>query len=524
MLQKKTITKGNLALLRQRIKNEMGEVTGISFNMLSAQEILESSVGEVTSTNLDSENPQANSLYDAAMGNLGSFKNSCETCGAKLKCPGHPMHMTLEVKVINPLVLKEIIQILKCSCPHCYRGLVDPERALCCGIKGKGMGRLQKIVQRVGKDKKCPHCFKGLPYYEQEKETMNIVYSYDEKKKKTKDDIKIKEEVEEEDDKDDKPKMLRLTADEIYKRFCKLPMDDFNEMGFNDQLPENPVFYNPSIQLRVKTKHRLAMRPEDLIVSVLPVVSSIIRPPDFEGKKDDLTDKYHNIVKHNIELREHRLGRKHLSISDKDKRETELAWNVITLIDNSSARATVAKEKEVRTLKGRVQGEVAKDSIFRAYIQGKRVDWSSRSVIGPGPDLDIDQLGVPQEAADILTRPYPVNTSNLEWAQKAVDEGRVNSIQSKGQKVIIRIGNRPAVKFKLTPRSDQYPGDIIDHRLINNDPSVFNRQPTLLVDSMMGFRIKISPGKTYKLPLAVTSSFNADFDGEFSQYCHQQGA
>lgn len=489
-----------MALLKEMIKKEAGEITGIAFGILSAQEILAHSVGEVTSVNVDPDNPEPNSLYDRVQGS--TLFTPCDTCGQEKNCPGHPAHITLEIPVFNPLFFKEILQLCRISCPHCYRCLISKERAACLGIKSKGLQRLQTFVNMVGKDKQCPHCFKGLPKY-QEKNEYVIEYCYEI-------DVPKKEEDKKEEE-SDKPKWLKLEPRALHTRFCKIPMDDYNNTGMNDFLPENPVFYDPSIQVRAKTKHRFASRPEDLIITVFPVIPMVNRPPDFEGKRDDITGKYHETIKANNDLRAHRLGDKNLSPSDKLKKEAEVTYSVTTIIDNSKAKAAnQTKENDVRTLKGRVQGDVAKDSIFRAYIQGRRVDYSSRSVIGPGAHLDVDQLGVPNVISDTLTRPYVVNESNLEWCQKMLDEGQVNIVERKGFPHIIRFGNRPPKKFQLIPRSAKYPGDKIALRLRNNDPVLFNRQPTLLEESMMGFRLHREEGNTFRLPLAVCTAFNSD--------------
>ena len=150
---------------------------------------------------------------------------------------------------------------------------------------------------------------------------------------------------------------------------------------------------------------------------------------------------------------------------------------------------------------------------MRGNLMGKRVDFSSRSVITPDPILQLDQLGVPLAIAINLTIPETVTSENIDRMREFVHNG---PNKHPGAKYIIRHDDKQVDLGALKNRSDAHlePGYKVERHLMNNDYVVFNRQPSLHKMSIMGHRVKVLPYSTFRLNLSVTTPYNADFDGD----------
>jgi DNA-directed RNA polymerase beta' subunit len=159
-----------------------------------------------------------------------------------------------------------------------------------------------------------------------------------------------------------------------------------------------------------------------------------------------------------------------------------------------------------------------KEGVIRCNIMGKRVNQSSRSVIGPDPTLKIGEMAVPISVAETLTIPEYVNKHNIDELTKLMYNGKINFYTKNCTK------NRINLKYALKNNSNikLEIGDICERQLRNNDRVILNRQPTLHTGSMVAHKVVIRPYSTFRMPLAVTSQFNADFDGDRS--CPQQVA
>jgi DNA-directed RNA polymerase II subunit RPB1 len=165
----------------------------------------------------------------------------------------------------------------------------------------------------------------------------------------------------------------------------------------------------------------------------------------------------------------------------------------------------------MRTLKSRFG---AKTGRVRGNLMGKRVDFSARSVITPDANIDLDELGVPEEIATNLTFPEIVNPYNRERLLGYVRNGPdkhpgAKSIYVKRDKTTFRLNY-------INPDTiDIREGDIVHRHLIDGDIVLFNRQPSLHKMSMMGHRVKVLPYKTFRMNVLVTRPYNADFAKEY---------
>ncbi len=166
--------------------------------------------------------------------------------------------------------------------------------------------------------------------------------------------------------------------------------------------------------------------------------------------------------------------------------------------------------KPLKAIRARLRG---KEGRLRGNLMGKRVDFSSRSVITPDPILQLDQLGVPYAIAINLTVPETVTTENIDEMRRLVENGP--NIWP-GAKYIHRPDGQHFDISQLKNRSDSHlePGYKVERHLRNNDYVIFNRQPSLHKMSLMGHRVKVLPYSTFRLNLSVTTPYNADFDGD----------
>lgn len=167
-----------------------------------------------------------------------------------------------------------------------------------------------------------------------------------------------------------------------------------------------------------------------------------------------------------------------------------------------------------------------KDGLLRNNLMGKRVDFSSRSVITGDPRLDFDELGVPQCVAAVLTKPHRICSFNiarlLRRAQRIIDgkDPVFNAAPPGGaaRPQLFDADNETAIDLLSIQCIFDHPlacvGSTITLPIEDGDYVLFNRQPSLHRPSFMGHRARIMPGQTFRLNLAVTTPYNADFDGD----------
>ena len=139
---------------------------------------------------------------------------------------------------------------------------------------------------------------------------------------------------------------------------------------------------------------------------------------------------------------------------------------------------------------------------------GKRVEFSGRSVITPDPNISIEEIGVPIKIAMNLTVPERVTKYNRATMYKLIQNGADNY---PGAKTIVRKDGRTiSLKHVNTKEIVLNLGDVVNRHMMDGDPVLFNRQPTLHRMSMMGHRVKVLPYNTFRLNVSVTAPYNAD--------------
>lgn len=494
------------------------EIDHIQFGILSSDDILKISVCELNSPKLVGPN----SVYDPRMGIL-ELNETCPTCHQNSKhCVGHFGHINLNVPVLHPLYHRLILSILKCICFKCSRLLLSEEKLVLNNLfKQSSTNRFHSIVKYMDKIDVCSFCDASQPRYifsTTEKHVYMIFKSNGEIMR------------------------IQMFENEIYKIFSNIVPDDIRLLGLNKEI----------------------FHPKNLIINVLPVLPPVSRPYVMaEGITcdDDLTLQYLEIIKANVHIGNHKTTE-----FKKQKFIQILKFRIRSLFDNSSEKQKVSNGRPLKGIKKRLTG---KEGIIRNNLMGKRVDKSARSVIGPDPTLCVDEIGVPYDIANTLSYPVYVNQYNFKEVESWIEKDNVNFIIRKNSKndnirinmkygtnifgtkllygdVIFRNGKFKMVivkendKFLMQENDIIYRngkkvenivanqkrkfelkiGDLVERKLKDGDILLLNRQPTLHRGSMIAQKVRLLPGKTIRLNLAVTSSFNADFDGdEMNLFC-----
>jgi DNA-directed RNA polymerase subunit beta' len=245
-------------------------------------------------------------------------------------------------------------------------------------------------------------------------------------------------------------------------------------------------------RMRVVEKFRKSgNRPEWMILTVLPVIPPDLRPMvQLDGGRfatSDLNDLYRRVINRNNRLKRLMELNAPEIIVRNEKRMLQEA--VDALIDNGRrGRAVSGKGKHrLKSLSDMLKG---KQGRFRQNLLGKRVDYSGRSVIVVGPNLQLHQCGLPKKMALELFKPFVM--------RRLVEKGFAHNIKS-AKRIVERV--RPEV------------WDVLEE-IIKDYKVMLNRAPSLHRLSIQAFEAKLIEGSAIQLHPLVCAAFNADFDGD----------
>jgi len=232
-------------------------------------------------------------------------------------------------------------------------------------------------------------------------------------------------------------------------------------------------------------------RPEWMIMKVIPVIPPDLRPlVPLDGGRfatSDLNDLYRRVIIRNNRLKKLIEIKAPEVILRNEKRM--LQESVDSLFDNSKKSSAVKSETN-RALKSLSDSLKGKQGRFRQNLLGKRVDYSARSVIVVGPELNMHECGLPKFMAAELYKPFII--------RKLIERGIVKTVKS---------------AKKIVDRKDPVIWDILEN-VMKGHPVLLNRAPTLHRLGIQAFQPRMIEGKAIQLhPLACTA-FNADFDGD----------
>jgi DNA-directed RNA polymerase beta' subunit len=255
-------------------------------------------------------------------------------------------------------------------------------------------------------------------------------------------------------------------------------------------------------------------RPDWMICTVMAIPPPQVRPSVIQDNnqrsEDDLTHKLFEIVNTNNTLQDKINNNAAKNIVD--EYTNVLQYHIATLVDNQIPGVAPSAQRSGRPLKSIQQRLGSKEGRIRYNIQGKRVEFSARSVITPDPNISVAEIGVPMKIAMNLTVPERVTTYNRDQMYKLIQNG---AEKYPGAKTLVRADGRMiSLKHVNSKEIVLYYGDVVNRHLADGDTILFNRQPTLHRMSMMGHKVKVLPYNTFRLNVSVTSPYNADFDGD----------
>lgn len=241
--------------------------------------------------------------------------------------------------------------------------------------------------------------------------------------------------------------MLAIADNQIYAEYKVNGSKKRVNLSANDILAIFEDISDEEVQyLGINVK---CARPKDLILTHLPVIAPRSRPfveTDNMRCDDDLTIQYYDIVKVNNNLAD-----KNLSETKRQKYISTLNFRIKCLMDNSHGKSKHNNHRPRRGIRERVAG---KTGIIRSHLMGKRVNQSSRTVIGPDVHIPLGWMSIPQEVANILTVPERVTSFNKDYLLDLVYKEKVN--------VIVKDDKRIQLKYALYKQGTKLlPMDII---------------------------------------------------------------
>jgi DNA-directed RNA polymerase subunit beta' len=289
-----------------------------------------------------------------------------------------------------------------------------------------------------------------------------------------------------------------IGAEAVYEIFKKLDLPKLLEdLGEKREKATGPAKekLNKRISL-IQSMIKSNIRPEWMFMTRIPVIPPALRPMvALDGGRhatSDINDLYRRVINRNNRLKKLQDIHAPDVILRNEKRILQEA--VDALIDNSIrhgnqlyAGANAAQKRPLKSLSDNLKG---KRGIFRQNLLGKRVDYSGRSVIVVGPELKLNQCGLPKHMALELFRPFVISgllekelAFNIRGAGKLIDEG--------------------------VPEVWEVLEEVIKGKYV-----LLNRAPTLHRLGIQAFQPVLIEGNAVQVHPLVCSAFNADFDGD----------
>lgn len=236
---------------------------------------------------------------------------------------------------------------------------------------------------------------------------------------------------------------------------------------------------------------RMINRPEWMVMRVLPVTPPDLRPlVPLDGGRfatSDLNDLYRKVI-----IRNNRLKRL-LEIKAPEvilRNEKRMLQEAVDSLFDNTRKSSAVKSESNRPLKSLSDSLKGKQGRFRQNLLGKRVDYSARSVIVVGPNLQLHECGIPKDMAAELYKPFII--------RKLIERGIVKTVKS---------------AKRIIDRKEPVVYDILEN-VMKGHPVLLNRAPTLHRLGIQAFQPKMIEGKAIQLHPLVTTAFNADFDGD----------
>jgi len=289
---------------------------------------------------------------------------------------------------------------------------------------------------------------------------------------------------------------VEMGATAIKKLLDEIDLDKLIEKLHNEE-KEAKGQKEKKIQKRLKTLEGMqaaGIKPEDLVLTVIPVIPPDLRPmialPGGRFATSDLNDLYRRVINRNNRLK------KLLDLNAPEvicRNEMRMLQEAVdALIDNSAAHgsrgaSSTNGRRRLKSLSDLLKG---KQGRFRQNLLGKRVDYSGRSVIVVGPELKLNECGLPKQMALELFKPFVIS-----WL---IGHEYANNIRAAS---------------RLIEAKETVVWDALDE-VIQGKYVLLNRAPSLHRLSVQAFQPRLIDGKAIKLHPLVASGFNADYDGD----------
>jgi DNA-directed RNA polymerase subunit beta' len=288
-----------------------------------------------------------------------------------------------------------------------------------------------------------------------------------------------------------------IGAEAIYTLFKKLDLEKLKEETLA-QIPKASTLDKEKLEKRlslIRSMLQSNLRPEWMFLTRIPVIPPALRPMvALDGGRhatSDLNDLYRRVINRNNRLKKLKeIGAPDVILRN-EKRILQEACDA--LIDNSIAKqndSQAVSSSQKRALKSLSDNLKSKQGLFRQNLLGKRVDYSGRSVIVVGPNLKLNQCGLPKHMALELFRPFVISkiletelAFNIRGANRLIEEGI------------------PEVWAIL-------------EEVIRGKYVLLNRAPTLHRLGIQAFNPILIEGNAIQVHPLVCTGFNADFDGD----------
>jgi DNA-directed RNA polymerase subunit A' len=432
------------------------QIKALSFSLLSPEMIKKISAAKVITPELYDVDgyPVDGGLMDLRLGAIDPGVR-CRTCGGGLKeCLGHPGSIELARSIMHVKYVPIVELFLRSFCGECGKILLSEDDI-----------KKYNVTERIKKSrdsKKCPHCGAAQEKVKLEKPTTFYAGK------------------------------RRIFPTEIRERLVKIPDEQTKLVGVNPT----------------------TCRPEWGVLVLLIVPPVTVRPSitleSGERSEDDLTHKLSDIVRANQRLWENlNAGAPEVIIEDL---WDLLQYHVTTFFDNTLTKIPPARHRSGQPLKTITERIKGKEGRIRHNLAGKRVNYSSRTVVSPDPFLEINEVGVPFEIAKVITVAESVNSMNIEKLKKLI----LSDEYPAANYVIRPDGKRKRITPELKQEiiEELSVGYIVERHLQDGDIVLFNRHPSLHRASLMAHYVRVLPHKTFRLHPATTFPYNADFDGD----------
>ena len=244
----------------------------------------------------------------------------------------------------------------------------------------------------------------------------------------------------------------------------------------------------------VEGMYAAGIKPSDLVLTVIPVIPPDLRPmialPGGRFATSDLNDLYRRVINRNNRLK------KLLDLNAPEvicRNEMRMLQEAVdALIDNSASHGNriASSQNGRRKLKSLSDLLKGKQGRFRQNLLGKRVDYSGRSVIVVGPELKLNECGLPKQMALELFKPFVIS-----WLMAGEHAANIRAAT------------------RMIEAGENIVWDALDE-VIKGKYVLLNRAPSLHRLSIQAFQPKLIDGKAIQLHPLVATGFNADYDGD----------